>query len=202
MNEEDFTFHLQYKHSGTFANCKCEELSYPKNPKMCDPILVTLLKMQPHYSQSSCENATPSSGTSSLASYKEPPPSGHKIMISVLNCTPLWCWVKYTSPFHSTLPLLTLGRESQCRQLHCHSLVCIIMWYFLTADLHACTYGEEQTPTHYAAKNDAAKSLKVLLKLGGGMEDRDFKQRTPLQVAAELGLSCQILSFPNFISFP
>ena len=73
LNEEDFTFHLQYKHSGTFANCKCEELSYPKNPKMCDPILVTLLKMQPHYSQSSCENATPSSGTSSLASYKEPP---------------------------------------------------------------------------------------------------------------------------------
>ena len=34
------------------------------------PIL-TLLKMQPHYSQSSRENATPSSGTSSLAPYKE-----------------------------------------------------------------------------------------------------------------------------------
>ena len=31
---------------------------------MCDPILVTLLKMQPHYSQSSRENATPSSLTS------------------------------------------------------------------------------------------------------------------------------------------
>ena len=49
----------------------------PKNPKMCDPILVTLLKMRPHYSQSSRENATPSSGTSPLASYKEvrtPPP--------------------------------------------------------------------------------------------------------------------------------
>ena len=44
------------------------------NPKMCDPILVTLLKMQPHYSQSSRENATPSSGTSQLASYKEVPP--------------------------------------------------------------------------------------------------------------------------------
>ena len=44
---------------------------------MCDPILVTLLKMRPHYSQSSRENATPSSGTSPLASYKEvrPPPS-------------------------------------------------------------------------------------------------------------------------------
>ena len=76
LNEEHFTFHLQYKHSGAFANCKCEELSYPKNQLMCYPILVTLLKMQPHYSQSSHKNATPSSGTSPLASYKEltPPP--------------------------------------------------------------------------------------------------------------------------------
>ena len=41
---------------------------------MCDPILVTLLKMRPHYSQCSRENATPSRGTSSLASYKEVPP--------------------------------------------------------------------------------------------------------------------------------
>ena len=31
----------------------------PKNPKMCDPILVTLLKMRPHYSQSGHENANP-----------------------------------------------------------------------------------------------------------------------------------------------
>ena len=51
-----------------------EELSYPKNQKMCNPILVTLLKMRPHSSQSSCENATPSRGTSPLASYKEVPP--------------------------------------------------------------------------------------------------------------------------------
>ena len=42
-----------------------------KNPKMCDPVLVTLLKLRPHYSQSSRENATPPSGTSPLASYKE-----------------------------------------------------------------------------------------------------------------------------------
>ena len=48
-----------------------EELSTPENLKMCDPILVTLLKMRPHYGQSSRENATPSSGTSPLASYKE-----------------------------------------------------------------------------------------------------------------------------------
>ena len=46
------------KHSGTFANRK--ELSYPKNLKMYDPTLVTLLKMRPHYRQSSRENATPS----------------------------------------------------------------------------------------------------------------------------------------------
>ena len=45
------------------------EYSYPRIPKICDPILVTLLKMQPHYSQSSHENATPSSGTSPLACY-------------------------------------------------------------------------------------------------------------------------------------
>ena len=40
---------------------------------MCNPILVTLLKMRLHYSQSSRENATPSSGTSPVASYKGVP---------------------------------------------------------------------------------------------------------------------------------
>ena len=50
-------------------------VSNPKNQRMCDPILVTLLKMPPHYSHSSRANATPSSGTSPLASYKEAPPT-------------------------------------------------------------------------------------------------------------------------------
>ena len=77
LNEEHFTFHLQYKHSGTFANGKYEQLSYHKSQNMCNPILVTLLKTPSHYSQSSHENATPSSGTSPLASYIEvPPPPG------------------------------------------------------------------------------------------------------------------------------
>ena len=40
---------------------------------MCDSILVTLLKMRPHYSHFSRENATPYCGTSPLASYKEVP---------------------------------------------------------------------------------------------------------------------------------
>ena len=49
---------------------------YPKNPKMCDRILVMLLKTRPYYSESSRENATPLGGTSPLTSYKEvtPPP--------------------------------------------------------------------------------------------------------------------------------
>ena len=48
--------------------------TYPQNPKICDPILVTVLKMRPHYSQWSRENAIPSSGTSLLASCKGVPP--------------------------------------------------------------------------------------------------------------------------------
>ena len=66
-------------HSGTFANRKYEELSHHKNPKMCDPILITLLQMQPYYSQSSRENATPSSGTSP-SSYKEVPTQGDMVV--------------------------------------------------------------------------------------------------------------------------
>ena len=58
LNVEHFTFHLQYKHSGTFANRKYEELSYPKKAENVRPILVTLLKMRPHYCQSSSENET------------------------------------------------------------------------------------------------------------------------------------------------
>ena len=48
LNEEHFTIHLQNKHSSTLANRLYEELSYPQNSKMCDLILVTLLKMRPH----------------------------------------------------------------------------------------------------------------------------------------------------------
>ena len=74
------------------------------------------------------------------------------------------------------------------------------LFFFVIADLHACTAGENQTPTHYAAKNDAAKALKVLLKLGGRMEDRDYKQRTPLQVAAELGMVIYWIKTEKFLN--
>ena len=71
LNEEHFTFtfHLQYKHSGTFVNREYEELSYPKKSG----------NVRPHPGNSienttSRENATLSSGTSPLASHKEVPP--------------------------------------------------------------------------------------------------------------------------------
>ena len=50
---------------------------------MCNPILTTLIKMQPHNSQSSHENATPYSGTYPLTYYYEVPlpPPGTKLMV-------------------------------------------------------------------------------------------------------------------------
>ena len=69
------TEHVVYSHFCTanrpifFITGTCHKYSYPQIPKICDPILVTLLKMQPHHSQSSRENAIPSSGTSPLACY-------------------------------------------------------------------------------------------------------------------------------------
>ena len=75
LNEEHFTFHLQYKHSGTFANRKFEELPYPKKSGNVRPHSSnSIRKMLPHHSHSSCGNATPSSGTFPLASHKEVPP--------------------------------------------------------------------------------------------------------------------------------
>ena len=79
LNEEHFNFHLQYKHPGTSVlTVNMKNCLTPKNSKMCHPILVTLLKMRPHCSQSSREKkTTPFSGTSPLTSYKEvPPPPG------------------------------------------------------------------------------------------------------------------------------
>ena len=50
---------------------------------MCEPILVTLLKMRPQYSQYSRENATPSSGATPQASYKDVHLPGLRIQIHV-----------------------------------------------------------------------------------------------------------------------
>ena len=53
--------------------------------------------------------------------------------------------------------------------------------------MNAITKGENQTPMHYAAKNNATSTLKTLLNLGAFINARDYKMRTPLFVAAESG---------------
>ena len=42
--------------------------------------------------------------------------------------------------------------------------------------------GSLQTPIHFAAKNDACKSLKALIAYGVDVNCRDYQERTPLQV--------------------
>ena len=57
------------------ANRKFEGLPCPKKSGNVGPHSSnSIRKMLPHHSHSSCENATPSSGTFPLASYKEVPP--------------------------------------------------------------------------------------------------------------------------------
>ena len=57
----------------------------------------------------------------------------------------------------------------------------------ISADIGRETKIEKQTAMHYAAKNNATQSLKVMLRMGGRINDRDYKRRTPLFVAAETG---------------
>uniref|UniRef100_A0A3B3X8U6 Ion transport domain-containing protein n=1 Tax=Poecilia mexicana TaxID=48701 RepID=A0A3B3X8U6_9TELE len=56
----------------------------------------------------------------------------------------------------------------------------------LSADPSAQTFLDQQTPLHYAAKNDAVRSIKLLLRAGANIGCTDYKQRTPLQLAASM----------------
>uniref|UniRef100_A0A3B5Q6J3 Uncharacterized LOC102220998 n=1 Tax=Xiphophorus maculatus TaxID=8083 RepID=A0A3B5Q6J3_XIPMA len=56
----------------------------------------------------------------------------------------------------------------------------------LSADPSARTLLDQQTPLHYAAKNDAVRSIKLLLRAGAAIGCTDYKQRTPLQLAASI----------------
>ena len=63
-----------------FSNPCLPELSFPRNPENVRPHSSNSTKNAIHYNQPSCENATPSSGTSPVAFYWEvspgpPPPS-------------------------------------------------------------------------------------------------------------------------------
>ena len=50
------------------------------------------------------------------------------------------------------------------------------------ADIGITTFGELQTPIHFAAKNDACQALKLLINYGASIHIRDYQNRTPLQV--------------------
>ncbi|XP_067091805.1 transient receptor potential channel pyrexia [Osmerus mordax] len=66
------------------------------------------------------------------------------------------------------------------------------MIYFLLerkADIGARTTQDQQTPLHYAAKNDAVGAIRLLLQHGADLCARDYKQRTALQLAANLDRS-------------
>ncbi|KAL3971583.1 hypothetical protein ACER0C_024932 [Sarotherodon galilaeus] len=52
------------------------------------------------------------------------------------------------------------------------------------ADPEARTFLDQQTPLHYAAKNDAIGSIRLLLQAGASIGCTDYKHRTPLQLAA------------------
>lgn len=56
------------------------------------------------------------------------------------------------------------------------------------ADVNARTLKENQTPIHYAAKYNATDSLMVLIEFDARLDDRDHKERTPLQLGAETGM--------------
>uniref|UniRef100_A0A3P8TDW3 Si:ch73-193i2.2 n=1 Tax=Amphiprion percula TaxID=161767 RepID=A0A3P8TDW3_AMPPE len=56
-------------------------------------------------------------------------------------------------------------------------------------DHKARTHLDQQTPLHYAAKNDAVEAIRLLLRAGATIESTDYKLRTPLQLAANLGRS-------------
>ncbi|XP_068457932.1 uncharacterized protein [Clinocottus analis] len=54
------------------------------------------------------------------------------------------------------------------------------------ADPEARTFLDQQSPLHYAAKNDAVSSIRLLLQNGASISCSDYKGRTPLQLAANL----------------
>ncbi|KAM6956621.1 uncharacterized protein FYW47_012572 [Aplochiton taeniatus] len=55
------------------------------------------------------------------------------------------------------------------------------------ADIEARTTLDRQTPLHFAAKNDAVWAVRLLLQHGASLCPRDYKHRTALQLAANLG---------------
>ena len=58
---------------------------------------------------------------------------------------------------------------------------------FVSAHINKKASNTKQTPLHFAAKNDALKAMKKLIESHSDIEARDYKHRTPLQLAAAYG---------------
>ena len=85
---------------------------------MCDPIVVTLLKMRPHNSQSGRENATPSSDTSPLASYKKRKKSAKKKKESATAGVTVICVFPYMCiPVHISLVICVSPTPRSSKQV-------------------------------------------------------------------------------------
>ena len=90
--------------------------------------------------------------------------------------------------FDSALPGADLNQQDKFGRSPLHVAAAVDyadMVRFLVkhgADINITTFGEQQLPIHYAAKNDGCKSLKMLLGYGANIDSRDSKNRTPLQV--------------------
>ena len=72
---------------------------------------------------------------------------------------------------------------------------------FFLAHIHCKTNGELQSAIHYAAKYNAVGSLKVLLQNKARMNDLDYKQRTPLFLAAEMGKSIFLYPYNVLLNY-
>ncbi len=69
-----------------------------------------------------------------------------------------------------------------------------------SADPEARTLLDQQTPLHYAAKNDAVGSIRLLLQAGASISCTDYKHRTPLHLAANHGTTDNTTNIITYIT--
>ena len=62
-----------------------------------------------------------------------------------------------------------------------------LLFETISANIEARTEGVDQTPLHLAARHNSIESVQALIKEGANIEAKDYKNRTPIFLAAELG---------------
>ena len=95
LNELTHLLNLMWCKFSIFISLQYPNFLTPKILKMCDPILVTLIKMQPHNSQFSREGETPFNDTPSFAYYQEvPPPRALFYLLETTHPQPRSCYTR------------------------------------------------------------------------------------------------------------